>query len=71
MVVKHKVELIAIPDSAALGGAMMAAWVCGNVPLDQLNRQFAGASETIHPNQAHRQAYDECTRRYGEFIKTV
>jgi xylulokinase len=47
------VETIAVPDSAALGAAMIAAHVAGGVPYAQLATQFAPASAQTRPNPAH------------------
>ena len=53
------VETISIPDSAALGAAMIAAHVAGKVPHADLAKAFAPAAATYAPNRAAGPKYAE------------
>lgn len=66
-----KIEMIAIPDSAALGSAMLAAWSCGGVSLSQLSAQFSAAKAVIQPDTKLRNAYQDCTLKYQQFLHEV
>jgi len=61
------VETIAVPDSAALGAAMIAAHVAGGVPYAQLASSFAPASAKTAPNPAHAAVYAQALAGYLAF----
>ncbi len=56
-VFQARVESIAVADSAALGGAMLAAHADG-VPLAQMTKAFSPVTAVCEPNAAHAAAYD-------------
>jgi xylulokinase len=51
-VFQARVETIAVPDSAALGAAMIAAHVAGKAAYEDLAAKFTPASTTYTPNPA-------------------
>lgn len=63
------VELIAVPDSAALGAALRAAAVAGGYALEELAARFTGASRVVHPDPGLAAAYGHCTQAYAKFIQ--
>lgn len=65
------VELIAVPDSSALGAAMRAAQAGGGIPFRQLADTFAATSEVICPRPATGPAYARCVEDYRKFIAEV
>ena len=70
-VFQANVELIAVADSAALGGAMRAAHAAGRIPLDDLYRKFAAATDTLTPTPGSKEAYAACLAAYKAFIQEV
>ncbi len=65
------VQLIAVPDSATLGGAMRAAHAAGKVPLQDLAAKFAAASETITPTTGAKGAFEAPLKAYRKFLADV
>lgn len=61
-----RVEKIAVADSAALGGAMIAAHAIGQVPWAELVAKFAVTTETILPDPAHAATYDRLVKDYAK-----
>jgi xylulokinase len=57
-VFQARVESIAVADSAALGGAMLAAHADG-VPLEKMTEAFSPVSDVCVPNPAHAAVYDK------------
>ena len=51
------VETIAVADSAALGGAMLAANAAGGIPMDQLAAAFSPVAAVVKPNPATANLY--------------
>ena len=65
------VELIAVADSAALGGAMRAAHAAGKFSWSGLAAKFAAAAETIRPTPGSQEAYAKPLAEYRKFINEV
>lgn len=65
------VETIAVPDSAALGAAMIAAHVGGGVSYASLAAQLAPASAKTLPNAANAKVYAEALVEYQRFEAQV
>lgn len=61
------VEVISMPNSAALGAAMRAANVAGNIPLHELASIFSKPILTLEPNRATAPIYEEALRLYAAF----
>ncbi len=51
------VETIAVADSAALGGAMLAAKATGGIPMEQLAASFSPTAATVSPDPANAAVY--------------
>ena len=65
------VELIAVADSAALGGALRAAHAVGGYSWHDLAAKFAAAAQTIHPKVGAKTAYEHPLTAYRQFIGEV
>ena len=57
-------ETIAIPDSAALGGAMIAAAADGASDFQKLSANFAKPVKTIKPRTEYKSIYDSMLEKY-------
>jgi len=68
-VFQAKVELIAVPDSAALGAAMIGAHVAGGVAYADLAAKFSPAAKTVAPNPAAASVYAKLLKTYQAFEK--
>jgi xylulokinase len=66
-VFQARVELIAVPDSAALGAALRAAQAVGKHSWEQLSRSFAAPVDIVEPKPALAALYDERLRAYADF----
>ncbi len=64
-----KVETISVPDSAALGGAMIAAAATGAASFEELSSKFAAASRTIGADKGRKAVYDRMLDLYRELEK--
>jgi xylulokinase len=69
-VFQARVESIAVSDSAALGGAMLAAHADG-VPLARMTEAFSPVSEVCEPRQANAAAYDRLLPVIRDLEKTA
>jgi xylulokinase len=69
-VFQARVESIAVADSAALGGAMLAAHACG-VPLAKMTEVFSPVSAVCEPRQANAATYDRLLPVIRELEKTA
>ena len=67
-VFQARVESIAVADSAALGGAMLAAHADG-VPLAKMTEAFSPVSEVCEPRPAHAAVYDKLLPAIRELEK--
>jgi xylulokinase len=63
-VFQASVETIAVPDSAALGAAMIAAHVAGNAAYEDLAAKFTPATARIAPNP-------QASRTYAKLLQTL
>ena len=61
------VETIATTDSAALGGAMIAAHTVGGMGYETLAAAFCPATQTIQPRAEAARVYSECLPAFREF----
>ena len=61
------VETISTPDSAALGGAMIAAHVAGGVPYEALAASFCPATKQIPPNESAARIYRSKIKDFQQF----
>jgi xylulokinase len=68
-VFQANVQTIAVPDSAALGAAMIAAHVAGKVAYADLAAKFTPASKTYAPNPAAAPVYAKLLKEYQDFEK--
>lgn len=68
-VFQASVQTIAVPDSAALGAAMIAAHVAGGAAYEMLAAKFTPASKTYAPNPAAAPIYAKLLKDYQEFEK--
>ncbi len=66
-----EVELIAVADSAALGGAMRAAHAVGGFAWHDLAAKFAAAAQTVRPTPGSLEAYAKPLAAYRAFIDEV
>ncbi|MEI7899013.1 MAG: FGGY family carbohydrate kinase [bacterium] len=69
-VFQARVESIAVADSAALGGAMLAAHADG-VPLAKMTEAFSPVSAVCEPRRAHAATYDRLLPVIRELEKTA
>lgn len=69
-VFQARVESIAVADSAALGGAMLAAHADG-VPLAQMTAAFSPVTATCEPRPEHAAVYDSLLPVIGELEKAA
>jgi xylulokinase len=67
-VFQARVESIAVADSAALGGAMLAAHADG-VPLARMTEAFSPVSDVCEPRPAHAAVYDKLLPTIRELEK--
>ena len=65
------VQRIAVPDSAALGGAMRAAQAGGGIPLRTLADTFAASTSLVRPSPNSQNAFSACLKAYQSFIRDV
>jgi len=65
------VETIATPDSAALGGAMIAAHTAGGVPYASLAASFCPATTQITPNESAARIYRSKLQDFQQFEKSA
>jgi len=63
------VEKISIPDSAALGTAMMAAHAIGEYQWSDLSDKFTKSYEVIAPNRDNKIIYDKMVAGFKEFLQ--
>jgi len=68
-VFQARVESIAVADSAALGGAMLAAHADG-VPLEQMTAAFSPVTATCTPRPEYATVYDGLLAVIGELEKS-
>lgn len=69
-VFQARVESIAVADSAALGGAMLAAHADG-VPLAKMTEAFSPVSEVCEPRPAYAAVYDKLLPAIRELEKAA
>lgn len=69
-VFQARVESIAVADSAALGGAMLAAHAAG-VPLAKMTEAFSPVTEVCEPRRDNAGAYDRLLPVIRELEKTA
>ena len=67
-VFQARVESIAVADSAALGGAMLAAHACG-VPLAQMTEAFSPVTAVCEPRAHYAAAYERSLPKIRELEK--
>ena len=65
------VETISTPDSAALGGAMIAAHTAGGVPYESLATSFCPAKKKIPPNESAAKTYQSKIQDFLKFEKSA
>ena len=61
-----KVEKISITDSAALGGAMIAANAIGKIPFENLKDKFCKAEKIINPDKKTEEVYNILLEKYAQ-----
>ena len=66
-VFQASVQTIAVPDSAALGAAMIAAHVAGGAAYEDLAAKFTPASNTYAPNPAAAPVYAKLLQEFQAF----
>jgi xylulokinase len=66
-VFQARVETLAVPDSAALGAAMIGAHACGGVPYPELYDKFSPASEVVEPDPATAPVYAKSLEAFRAF----
>ncbi len=59
------VENISVPDSAALGGALIAANAIGKIPLENLSSKFSKAEKIITPDEKTVEVYEDMLEKYA------
>jgi len=72
-VMNVRIERLVEPESAALGGALQAAWaVDGERDLEQLAAPFLRiAGEPIEPDAAHVNLYRELSERFRDEVRRL
>jgi len=65
------VQRIAVPDSAALGGAMRAAQAVAAIPFTPLADKFASATGVVHPTPGSQDRIARCINAYTKFIREL
>jgi len=59
------VEKISVPDSAALGSAMIAANTIGKISYNNLKEKFCNAEKIIYPDKSTSKIYDDMLDKYA------
>ena len=70
-VFQAKVDLIAVPDSSALGAALRAAHSAAGLSWQELSAEFAAATGTVSPEPGSAPAYRAVIEAYRSFISEV
>lgn len=66
-VFQARVETLAVPDSAALGAAMIAAHAAGGVPYPELYHKFSPAASVVEPDAATAPVYVKALEAFRAF----
>jgi xylulokinase len=66
-VFQARVELIAVPESAALGAALRAAQAVGGYSWEALSRGFAAPVDVVEPRRSLASLYDQRLSTYERF----
>jgi xylulokinase len=66
-VFQARVELIAVPESAALGAALRAAQAVGGYSWEALSRGFAAPVDVVEPRRSLASLYDQRLCAYERF----